>query len=65
MGALKLVPQPFKTITQPLRLTNIAGFGGPKTYIASVDSRRRLARRDDQTGPRRARVVLSGVGDGA
>jgi pimeloyl-ACP methyl ester carboxylesterase len=34
----KLVPQPFKTFTQPLRLTNIAGFGGPKTYIACVDA---------------------------
>jgi pimeloyl-ACP methyl ester carboxylesterase len=34
----KLVPQPFKTFTQPLRLTNIAGFGGPKTHIACVDA---------------------------
>jgi len=32
----KLVPQPFKTLTQPLQLTNAAGFGGPKTFIACV-----------------------------
>jgi pimeloyl-ACP methyl ester carboxylesterase len=32
----KLAPQPFKTLTQPLRLTNAAGFGGPKTFIACV-----------------------------
>lgn len=30
----KVAPQPFKTFTQPLRLTNTAGFGGPKTFIA-------------------------------
>jgi pimeloyl-ACP methyl ester carboxylesterase len=34
----KLVAQPFKTLTQPLRLTNMAGFGGPKTYIACVEA---------------------------
>jgi pimeloyl-ACP methyl ester carboxylesterase len=32
----KLVPQPFKTFTQPLKLANPAGFAGPKTYIACV-----------------------------
>jgi pimeloyl-ACP methyl ester carboxylesterase len=32
----KLVPQPFKTFTQPLRLANPAGFDGPKTFIACV-----------------------------
>jgi len=32
----KLVPQPFETFTQPLRLVNPAGFAGPKTYIACV-----------------------------
>jgi pimeloyl-ACP methyl ester carboxylesterase len=32
----KLVSQPFKTYTQPLRLANPAGFAGPKTYIACV-----------------------------
>lgn len=32
----KLVPQPFKTLTQPLRLTHPAGFVGPKTFIACV-----------------------------
>lgn len=32
----KLTPQPFKTFTQPLRLTNPAGFAGPKTLIACV-----------------------------
>ena len=30
----KLVPQPFGTLTQPLRLANPAGFVGPKTFIA-------------------------------
>jgi len=34
----KLVPQPFKTVTQPLRLANPAGFGGPKTFIACVEA---------------------------
>lgn len=34
----KLVPQPFKTLTQPLRLANAAGFGGPKTFIACVEA---------------------------
>lgn len=32
----KLAPQPFRTLTQPLRLTNVAGFGGPKISIACV-----------------------------
>lgn len=32
----KLVPQPFETFTQLLRLANPAGFAGPKTYIACV-----------------------------
>ena len=32
----RLVPQPFKTFTQPLRLVTAAGFGGPKTFIACV-----------------------------
>jgi pimeloyl-ACP methyl ester carboxylesterase len=34
----KLVPQPFKTFTQPLRLTRAAGFGGPKTFIACLEA---------------------------
>ena len=34
----KLVQQPFKTVTQPLRLANPAGFGGPKTFIACVEA---------------------------
>jgi pimeloyl-ACP methyl ester carboxylesterase len=34
----KLVPQPFKTFTQPLRLTHAAGFGGPKTFIACLEA---------------------------
>lgn len=34
----KLVPQPFQTFTQPLRLTHAAGFGGPKTFIACIDA---------------------------
>jgi len=34
----KLVPQPFETLTQPLRLVNPAGFTGPKTYIACVEA---------------------------
>jgi pimeloyl-ACP methyl ester carboxylesterase len=34
----KLAPQPFKTFTQSLRLTNIPGVGGPKTYIACVEA---------------------------
>jgi pimeloyl-ACP methyl ester carboxylesterase len=32
----RVAPQPFKTFTQPLRLTNPAGFSGPKTLIACV-----------------------------
>jgi pimeloyl-ACP methyl ester carboxylesterase len=32
----RLVPQPFQTFTQPLRLANPAGFVGLKTYIACV-----------------------------
>jgi pimeloyl-ACP methyl ester carboxylesterase len=32
----RLVPQPFKTFTQPLRLANPAGFAGPQTYIACL-----------------------------
>ena len=32
----RLVPQPFKTFTQPLRLANPAGFAGPRMYIACV-----------------------------
>ena len=32
----RLVAQPFKTFTQPLRLANPAGFAGPKTCIACV-----------------------------
>ena len=34
----KLVPQPFGTLTQPLKLVNPAGFAGPKTYIACVEA---------------------------
>jgi len=34
----KLVPQPFATFTQPLRLENAAGFGGPKTFIACTEA---------------------------
>ena len=34
----KLVPQPFATFTRPLRLTNAAGFGGPKTFVACVEA---------------------------
>ncbi|CAA9575550.1 MAG: salicylate esterase [uncultured Thermomicrobiales bacterium] len=34
----KLVPQPFKTFTQPLRLVNAAGFAGPKTFVACVEA---------------------------
>jgi pimeloyl-ACP methyl ester carboxylesterase len=34
----KLTPQPFKTFTQPLRLMNAAGFGGPKTFIACLQA---------------------------
>ena len=34
----KLVPQPFQTFTQPLRLANTAGLGGPKTFIACVEA---------------------------
>jgi pimeloyl-ACP methyl ester carboxylesterase len=34
----KLVPQPFKTFTQPLRLTSTAGLDGPKTYIACLEA---------------------------
>ena len=34
----RLVPQPFRTYTQPLRLTDPAGFAGPKTYIACVEN---------------------------
>lgn len=30
----KLVPQPFGTLTQSLRLANLAGFGGRRTCIA-------------------------------
>ena len=37
-GGGKLVPQPFQTFTQPLRLANPVGFTGPKTYIACVDA---------------------------
>jgi hypothetical protein len=33
----KLVAQPFKTFTQPLRLTN-PGFAGPKTFIACLEA---------------------------
>jgi pimeloyl-ACP methyl ester carboxylesterase len=32
----KLVPQPFRTLTQPLTLANPTRFGGPKTFIACV-----------------------------
>ena len=32
----RLVPQPFQTFTQPLRLTNPDGFAGPKTFVACV-----------------------------
>jgi pimeloyl-ACP methyl ester carboxylesterase len=34
----RLVPQPFKTFTKPLRLANPAGFAGPKTFIACVEA---------------------------
>ena len=34
----KLVPQPFRTFTQPLRLANAAGFAGPKTFVACVQA---------------------------
>lgn len=34
----KLVPQPFATFTQPLRLTHAAGFGGAKTFIACLEA---------------------------
>lgn len=34
----KLVPQPFRTFTQPLRLTNAAGFSGPKTFVACIQA---------------------------
>ena len=34
----KLVAQPFKTFTQPLRLTNPAGFTGAKTFIACLEA---------------------------
>jgi pimeloyl-ACP methyl ester carboxylesterase len=34
----KLVPQPFATFTQPLRLANPARFAGPKTFIACVEA---------------------------
>ncbi len=34
----KLVPQPFKTFIQPLRLINAAGFGGLKTFIACLEA---------------------------
>lgn len=33
-GRARGTPQPFRTFTQPLRLTYPAGFGGPKTFIA-------------------------------
>jgi pimeloyl-ACP methyl ester carboxylesterase len=34
----KLVPQPFETFAQPLRLENAAGFGGPKIFIACTEA---------------------------
>lgn len=34
----RLAPQPFGTMTQPLRLANPAGFAGPKTFIACVET---------------------------
>jgi hypothetical protein len=34
----KLVPQPFETFTQPLRLEIAAEFGGPKTFIACTEA---------------------------
>jgi pimeloyl-ACP methyl ester carboxylesterase len=34
----KLVPQPFRTFTQPLRLTHAAGFCGAKTFIACLEA---------------------------
>jgi pimeloyl-ACP methyl ester carboxylesterase len=34
----KLVSQPFRTFTQPLRLTRAAGFGSPKTFIACLEA---------------------------
>jgi pimeloyl-ACP methyl ester carboxylesterase len=35
---VRLAPQPFTTFTQPLRLADPAGFGGPKTFVACVES---------------------------
>jgi pimeloyl-ACP methyl ester carboxylesterase len=40
----KLVPQPWKAVTQPLRLTNPAGPRGPKTFIACVGAGQSPAR---------------------
>lgn len=34
----KVAPQPFKTFTQPLRLTNPVALTGPKTFIACVEA---------------------------
>jgi pimeloyl-ACP methyl ester carboxylesterase len=34
----RVAPQPFQTLTQPLWLTNPAGFSGPKTFIACVEA---------------------------
>ena len=34
----KVVPQPYKTFTQPIRLTNPAALTGPKTLIACVEA---------------------------
>ena len=40
----KVVPQPFKTFTQPLRLTNPTALAGPRTFIACVAASPRLWR---------------------
>lgn len=34
----KLVPQPFKTLTQPLRLAHADGFAGPQIFVACVEA---------------------------
>jgi pimeloyl-ACP methyl ester carboxylesterase len=34
----RLVAQPFRTFTQPLRLADGAGFGGPKTFVACLEA---------------------------
>ena len=61
----KLAPQPFGTFTQPLRLTNPTGFGGPKTFVACGEAppsgwRDRMTERARTEGGWRYRALAAG-----